>query len=364
MQSSRADPANGIAASICPMCDPLHESGFDACDRLVLSRMTPPDGADAGRQATLSYADVLKGSRFLRLQPDIGPPYRPCNPSVLRTPEGYLVNCRTVNFEQRRLRYFCDDADGVFRSRNVLMRLARDFTVLDERPMVIDEPPLRQTAIQGLEDCRLFEVEGTHFAFCATTDRHPSGHIHLSVCRLLPDGRVAAHRPLVGPFDDRPQKNWLPFVDRRGNVCAIYGYDPLTVVRVSVDSGRYDVEAEIAHPWNAASWRGSAGPISVPRSDRLLILVHEAVSRDGPDGHPERVYLHRFVECDSGFSLTRVSRPFVFAHQGVEFSCGMTLSHDRASLVVGLGIEDGSAYLCRIPLARVETLLQDMNLPG
>jgi hypothetical protein len=267
-----------------------------------------------------------------------------------------------VNYVQRQPYYYCGDTDDIIRTRNVLMRLDEHFTPLDEQPLTIDEPPLRESAIQGLEDCRLFEIEGTRFFFCVTADRHPSGQIHLSICRLDPDGRVAAHHPLVGRFDDRPQKNWLPFVDGGGGVHAIYGYDPFTVVRVSADSGRYEVETEVPHQWNTAGWRGSAGPVSLPDSDRLLMLVHEVPFKPRPDLHRQRVYLQRFVECDRRFSLTRVSRPFVFAHQGIEFPCGMTLSHDSAHLVIGLGIEDERAYLCRISLDRVESMLQDINL--
>jgi hypothetical protein len=299
-------------------------------------------------------ADLLKRVRFLRLQPSLAPRYRPCNPSILKTPEGYLVSCRAVSYT--RLPHRRNDEDHTIRSRNVLMRLDRDFAVLDERPVVITKPPLRRSAFQGLEDIRLFEIDGTRFAFCATADRHPSGNIHLSICRLRPDGRIAAHRPLVGPFDDRPQKNWLPFVDRRGVLRAIYAYEPLTIVRVCVRSGRYHVETKVAHPLTAAHWRGSAGPISIPGSDRLLILVHEVRVRDR-NGREERVYLHRFVECDRKFSLTRVSRPFVFAHRGIEFACGMALGHDGASLVIGLGMEDVSAYLCQISLCRVDQML-------
>jgi hypothetical protein len=84
--------------------------------------------------------------------------------------------------------------------------------------------------------------------------------------------------------------------------------------------------------------------------------VHEAVKRQGQDSVAERVYLHRFVEYDADFRL-RLSLPFVFAHKGVEFVCGMTAAHGGGDLIIGLGIEDREAYLARIPFARVDDLL-------
>ena len=159
----------------------------------------------------------------------MAPQFLPCNPSILRTTDGYLVNCRGVKFEHGPDSHRGDGAAVRIRSRNVILQLSTDLQVIGERPVILDEPPLRETDIQGLEDCRLFDVDGRLFVLCATADRHPSGHVHVSICRLDSDGRVAVHRPLLGPFDDRPQKNWLPFVDRDGTVRAIYGYDPLTV---------------------------------------------------------------------------------------------------------------------------------------
>jgi hypothetical protein len=232
------------------------------------------------------------------------------------------------------------------------MRLTRHFDVLDERPLVIDEAPLRQSAVRGLEDCRPFHVRGARFILCASGDRHPSGFIHQSLCRLDDDGRVISHRPLIGPFDDRHQKNWLPFA-RGGTVRAIYGYDPFTVLRLDLDCGRYRVEKSVANPFAGGNWRGSAGPVGRPRTDKLLILVHEVLRRGRG-----LLYVSRFLECDRRFELTRVSDPFVFLHRGIEFPCGMVLSHDQRSLVIGLGIEDVSAYLCVVPLDRVESMLK------
>ena len=303
----------------------------------------------------------LKATRLIPVRPSIPPPYVPCNPSILLTTEGYLVNCRGVDIRRRRSRRRGGEDEVVIRSRNVLMRFSRELELLDQYPMVIDEPPLRDTSIRGLEDCRLFEVDGAMYFLCATADRHPSGHIHLSVCQLERDGRVSAHRPLVGVFDDRPQKNWLPFVGADGGVRAIYGYAPLTVLRLDVRAGRYEVDVQVRHRRRAKTWRGSAGPVSIPDSDRRLMLVHDVIIRNRPGGRSERTYLHRFIECDAAFSLTRVSRPFVFMEEGIEFACGMTLSHNGANLMIGVGIQDKRAYLCQVSLAEVERMLGRPN---
>jgi tetratricopeptide (TPR) repeat protein len=345
------------------------ERGLAACERLARSRTVPAAVAEEARHLEAGYVAPLAGLSLTALTPKLPAPYRPCNPSIRRTTDGYLVICRAVNYEQSRLRYRTLDADGIYRTRNVLMRLDRSGIVVDERPLTIDEPPLRADRVQGLEDCRLVAGDDRLRFTCTTTDRHPRQRVHESLCDADATGRVRAHRPLVGAFDDRPQKNWLPFVDNKGRLLAIYGYEPLTIVRISEETGAYAVELATPSPVRAAAWRGSAGPL--PWAGRggtgWLVLVHEVVHRmtdvdaDGADPIWERIYFHRFVEYDAGFRLRRLSRPFVFTHLGVEFAGGMTFAHDEDSLVISFGIEDCEAHLGRIARADVDARLEPVG---
>lgn len=339
---------------------PRAAAEFDACERVSLGRDQPATAVDAARLAETVYVSSLEGLRFLPIHPATEATYRPCNPSVTQTADGYVMICRTVNYEQRRLNYRSLAPDQVYRTRNVLMRLATDFRVLDQHEITIEAPPIRETRIRGLEDCRVVAASDGLMFTCCTTDRHPAGSVQQSICRLDSTGRVTSHQPLVGPFDGTPQKNWLPFIGDAGRLRAIHSYDPLTVLTIDPDSGVYSVEREVAQSVNGSHWRGSAGPLRWPggRSPGWLVLVHEVVHRIGADSGYERIYLHRFVEYDDSFTLTRLSRPFMFAHKGVEFACGMTMTHDGNNLVLGLGMEDREAYMARIDVARVEGLLE------
>jgi hypothetical protein len=333
---------------------------FAACERVSLGRHHAAATVDAARLAETVYVPSLDGLRFLPLRPATEAPYRACNPSLTQTADGYMVICRTVNYEQRRLNYRSLEADDILRTRNVLMRMDNDFQLLDQHEITIDTPALRDTQVRGLEDCRVVSTGDQLLLTCCTVDRHPAGGARQSICRLDPAGRVTSHQPLAGPFDATPQKNWLPFVDDDGRLLAVHSYDPLTLLTLDPETGAYAVEREVAQAVNGSHWRGSAGPLRWPRGGKRewLVLVHEVVHRIGADGGYERIYLHRFVAYDDGFALTRHSGPFVFAHKGVEFACGMTMAHDGAGLVLGLGMEDREAYVARIDAARVEQLLE------
>ena len=333
---------------------PDADRGFAACERLVRSRSRhiPAAVVDEARLITARYVGPIDGMTFRPLSPPLPSPYRPCNPSLIATPDGYLAICRAVNYEQRDARYWLPDTERVYRTENRLVGLDRAGSIVDTQPVVLDEPPIRTDLVQGLEDCRLVATSDALYFTCTTTDRHPRRRVHQSLCRLDRSGRVVDHRPLIGPFDDRPQKNWLPFADAAGRLLAIYGYDPLTVVQIARDSGAYRVVSETPAAVNTAAWRGSAGPLRwPPRGDGWLVVVHEVIHR------PARLYVHRFAEYDADFALRRVSRPFVFAHLGIEFACGMTFAHDEDAVIVSFGIEDREAHLGRIRCARLDALL-------
>jgi hypothetical protein len=296
--------------------------------------------------------------RYLELTPAFDPPFVPCNPSLVAEADGFAVNCRGVNYRQRRLYYGTTDPEGVYRTRNRLLRCDRDGRVLEEREVTLETSPLRVVRVQGLEDCRVVRFREALWATCATNDRHPAATVQQLLCRIDGDGRVSHAVPLVGRFDGIPQKNWLPFAEG-DRLCAIHSYDPLIVIELDVDTGRYEIVFETAMPLAADHWRGSGGPVRW--NGKRLLVIHEAAHRKGGDGREERVYVHRFVELDERFRLTRFSEPFVFAHKGIEFVCGLSLGHDD-DVLLGLGIEDSRAFLCRIQAAEVERRLGEARL--
>ena len=86
------------------------------------------------------------------------------------------------------------------------------------------------------------------------------------------------------------------------------------------------------------------------------MLVHEVVH------FPEnrRCYLHRFLYLDENFKITKVSKPFIFQHIGVEYCWSMTLDHTESELILPIGIEDREAYLCFVDLDTIRSLLYSL----
>src|SRR5436190_8217322 len=210
------------------------DRGFEASEMLALGRDVPAHLAALARHNEAFYAEALPAASHARLAPALPAPFVACNPSIVRTPTGYVINCRAVSYRMDGYqRYTALEADGIYRTRNYLLEVDRELRFVRQDEVVCGLPPLREHVVQGLEDARLVRL-GSRWAFtCTTTDRHPSGLIQTSLMVLDRDVRVTHHAPLVGHGDDRVQKNWLPFVDdETGDLLAVYGYEPLVILRI------------------------------------------------------------------------------------------------------------------------------------
>ncbi len=334
------------------------DAGFAANEALIVGPGVPQHLSSLAVHNAAFYAEALPAGTHIRLAPALPPPFAACNPSIARTTTGYVINCRAVSYRMDGYqRYTALDADGIYRTRNYLMEVDRELGFVRQDEIRCDLPPLREHHVQGLEDCRLVQL-GPRLAFtCTTTDRHPAGMIQVSLMVLDDQARVAHHAPLVGHGDDRVQKNWLPFVDPvTGDLFAIYGYEPLIVLRIDPVSGRCRLVVERPQSRHFEHWRGSAGPIDLPPElgGGRLVLIHE-VAYQG-----RRYYLHRFVTVDADWRIDRVSRPFFFRHRGIEFAAGACLSHDGADVLITFGVEDCEAWLCRVALRDVLRSLQPL----
>jgi hypothetical protein len=162
--------------------------------------------------------------------------------------------------------------------------------------------------------------------------------------------------PLQGYGDERVQKNWVPFVDpRSGELHAIYGYEPLVVLRIDVETGRCAPVVEVTERRNLGRWRGSAGPLPLPEElgGGWLVLVHEVAVHGR-----RRYYFHRFAHYDQDWRLRRASRPFFFRERHIEFSCGMCIMHGGERLLIAFSVLDSEAWLAEVELEVVERSLR------
>jgi tetratricopeptide (TPR) repeat protein len=352
--------------SIAAYYTPFKKEGFFACDHLILTKNVPSPLREQTYRNLLFYVQSLPDTRFQSIHFDLPliqegseERYHPMNPSLQKTPNGYQVLCRTVNYTQTGAKFFQTiEQSGIFRTKNFLLEYDRNFQLLSQKEIIENLPrkKFRAFNLDGLDDCRLFYLNGNICFTCTTMDTNPAGTCQISFCQLAtpsPENKLYVEQlvPLKGPDPYRCEKNWLPFV-QENQLCVIYSYDPLVVYQIDTNTGQCTALHHHDSPFNFSSFRGSAGPIAL--GEGYLVLVHEVVHFVDY----QRCYLHRFLFLDRSFKITHLSKPFYFLHLGIEYCCGMTLDHSGDQLIIGVGQEDHEAYLCSVPIQTIRSLLE------
>jgi tetratricopeptide (TPR) repeat protein len=286
--------------------------------------------------------------------------YHPMNPSIQKTDDGYELICRSVNYTQTGAKVFKTvDPTGVFRTRNFLVTYDRSFNMLSQKEIVenLPRPRVHSFNIAGLEDCRLAGFRDASWFTCNTNDTNPYNH-QISLCKLgdkTGSSQINVEKliPLKGPDPYRCEKNWLPFI-KENDLHIIYSFDPFILYKPDIETGDCPTEIYYEPTYDFTNFRGSAAPIEFDGG--YLVMVHEVVFYQSY----ERVYLHRFLYLDRDFQIQKLSLPFTFLHEGVEYCCSMTIDHSGTELVIPIGIEDREAHLCFVSLDTVRSLLQPL----
>ena len=205
-------------------------------------------------------------------------------------------------------------------------------------------------------------MNGSTWFSCTTLDTSSMGQPQVSLGKLS-DNRTGSQIdvekliPLNGPNPDRCEKNWLPFI-KDGQFHMIYSFDPFVIYKPDLDTGTGIIKQNLfmrfihSDKHDLSRFSGSAPPIEF--DDGYLVIVHETID----DG--QRTYLHRFLTFDKNFAIQKISKPFIFLHKGIEYTCGMTIDHSKDNLIIPIGIEDREAYLCTVNLATVRSMLEPL----
>lgn len=362
--------------SISAFYTPHKEEGYAATNRLMLKKGIPQYIKDQAYNNIQFYLQHLKNAQYIPIEiklppvrPGLASHYNPMNPSIQKTPDGFDVICRTVNYIQIGAKHFKSldilEPSFVAKTRNFFVQYDPNFQILSQQEIIEELPRSRtKTYVEGLEDCRMFEFDDSTWFTCTTLDTNPIGMPQISLGKLSDnrfDRSIQVEKliPLMPPNPQRCEKNWLPFI-KNNEFYVIYSYDPFIIYKPILD---FNMGIGLVNPHTICKntipqhdfshFSGSAGPI--PFKDGKLVLVHETVYTND-----QRIYMHRFVYLDKDFNIEKVSKPFIFLHKGIEYCCGMTLDHSEKNLVLSIGIEDREAYLCTVDLETVIAMLEPL----
>ncbi|HAX24416.1 MAG TPA: hypothetical protein DCX80_05200 [Chloroflexi bacterium] len=337
-----------------------HDRGAAACDALLRSRNVPSHTQDQAASNLTYYTRPIASADARRTEIPYqisAPNYAPANSSICRTDEGYVVLNRLVNYHQHGATvYISRDPDGKYRTRNAWLTLDRqlstasaavvDDSIVDERVTV----PQADAFVVGIEDIRLIQWRGEWWFSGGSSQFDPYHLPRVVIGRIDPNGPRIDHLvPLEFAGRQPVEKNWVPFI-HDGRLLLLYSSDPTLVLEPDPENGQCRVVHQAPATVDLSLFRGSSQLI--PVGGRYLYTIHEVAIVGG-----HRVYLHRFVEMDSSFVITRVSRAFNLTQVGVEYTCGMCLSHDEQSVILSCNWEERESWLVPVPRSAVDAML-------
>lgn len=337
--------------------------GSQLSDELLLRRTS--SYRDIVRKNSVFYAVPLPAKLSKLSAPDLGPIWKPLNPSIIANQDHYLVNCRYVNYVHSAGAYTSSESDGKIRTRNYLLKLNSDLELLSSQCVELDPTiPLTLRHVQGLEDCRITKQGDQIWLTTNSYDNHPLPHPQISIGRYsLSDNRtdklIIKNLNRIPSPENRCEKNWLPFFDEStSNLRVVYGFQPTTLLDLTVPDmadglGQVIKTQKIQQTVNLSDCRGGSGPI--PYRGGYLVVIHEVVF------NPGRQYLHRFLHFDSEWKIQRVSRLWYFRSVAIEYCSGSCLLLNGTGVLLTYGLNDGQAETAEITWNELETLFQPIE---
>ncbi len=338
--------------------------GMAASDTLLHDRNVPSYSRDlAGRNAAF-YAQALPAAWSIPIEITDEfnrPGYSPGNTTICRTDDGYLVVVRLVNYlQQGAVMYTVHDPAGRIDSKNAHLLLNSSFEILSS--LEIDDRLLEQVQpdyasghyVQGIEDLRITLWGDAWWFTASTTLFDPDGRPRVVLGQLDLSASTVEHLvPLDFVGRRMFEKNWLPFV-HEDRLLLLYSCDPTIILEPDLETGLCREIYRDVPEMCFDRYRGSAPPI--PFGAGYLFTIHEVTYIEG-----KRVYLHRFVEMDQSFRIRRASRLFSVWHLGVEYNCGICLSHSNEDLLLTFSFEDRQSWIVCVPLDAVERMLLPLS---
>ena len=282
--------------------------------------------------------------------------FKPYNPSIIKTTEGYDVICRTSNYSPPDYKTLVPN--DIHANKNFFLRYDKNFKLLYEQEIAPIPSHLAKKINKHLqiEDCRIFHWNGGCWLVGASSigQKHYLPKIAIAQLTCFDNKEpvsIESFTLFYGPDQKRAEKNWMPLVDNQ-KLKFIYSYEPFMVLEVNIETGTSEQVLSYSSPLDFSRFRGSAAPISFENG--YLMMVHERLRKFD--------YIHRFLFLDKNFNVTKLSLPFKFTGTDIEYCTSMTIDHSGNNLVIPIGVYDKEAKILIVDLDYVKGLLQDIQI--
>lgn len=211
----------------------------------------------------------------------------------------YDINTRDGSYQMKDGKY----ADHhLVRTENVCWRPDIQFQMKDSSVTL----PRKESRIRGLEDVRVYHDEKGVLRFLATSMEYSDKIRMISGIYNIEEAKYNECQVMESPENAECEKNWIPI---EGTNKIIYKWHPLQIGHL--EDNKLIITEKHESPWIFRHLRGSS--VAFEMEDEYWCVVHFV------DYTSPRKYFHCIVGLDKTFKPTRISVPFVFQRQGIEY---------------------------------------------
>jgi len=316
--------------------------GSIACELILRDRNIPLNRYTNTSTNSKFYTPILKNSKCIML-PKLCAKFFPCNPSILKTDYGFLINIRHVNYilgENQKYQLY----DGTIKTRNFLCKFDNNYNFLSGNE-IEDDLNNYNFYIKGLEDLRLYQYDkNTVRASCTSLEFNNKPRIYDLEIISTGTKYTYSKEHLSIIFDkqmNRQEKNWLFITPDK----ILYSLEPFIIIdkqgTILYNSG---LDVSLSDLRN--------GAITHLGGDNYLMVAHHHFNETFG-----RKYLNKFIwlsipENLEDIKVLAVTPSFTLFDSNVEFISGVVVKDEKIILTVG--VEDREAFLIEI---------EEMNIP-
>lgn len=304
---------------------------------------------------TLVHSNINKDDYIL---------FYPCNTSITKYNDDYIVNVRFVNYwltmdnENNEIYYTgkFKDEEKVFITTNKYIKLNSNFEVLESKFMDVDFKEIKDRIklrkyhsnegsdiVMGLEDVRLFKYGEYSIKYLGSKKITKNELLVVSGDYNYNDFNdcfILNRNNLKNINDSKKQmticeKNWT-FVEVNGELNVVYKWYPIQLCKID-DSKSLILNKEIHPPPFFEKMRGSTCGCSF--QNKIWFVTHFV----NWEVDPNKKYYHVFVIFDTDFNLLKYSQPFTFESLKIEFCIGLVIEEHR--LILTYSTNDSSSKL-------------------
>jgi len=263
----------------------------------------------------------------------------------------YILNCRMTNYKLARDKanqFLFPEGVNYFDSNNIYVEISSSLDkVMKEHSFEKDKK--ENGYVRGIEDIRILKNDSRYY-YIGTIFHNEK--LMMSFGEYDVSRKCIERNPIESPYNQLVEKNWAMFV-KDNEFWFVYRWSPLEIGKIK--NNKLEIVYRRRYELNLLNRvKGSSCGIVDPIDGKLWFLVHFHTDND------MRQYYHMFIIIDpKTFSILKISSPFTFEQQRVEFGIGLVVESNR--ILVSYTVFDETCRVASYDRTQIEKLLMGHN---